>query len=167
MAAMLVSVLKAGSADPRYRDKGIAPRFLTVGMPSTLFVPAVWIARGARRGRYPVWTDNLYLSILVLDLTGNVFDLYERYFHFDLIPHAHGTGAATVVFVELFRLPIHTAITLATAGHVLLEAQEYASDVLFGLRNVRGWWDVVGDVGAGVVGTLAYAASYRALVGRR
>ena len=40
-------------------------------------------------------------------------------------------------------------------------AQEIASDKAFGLRNVRGWWDVAGDLGAGVVGAVAYAAAYQ------
>lgn len=157
---MLASVLRAGDRDPRYRDKGIGTRFLAAGVPATLFVPLVWLYRRSGGGHYPVWTENLYLTILALDLAGNVFDLYNQHFHFDLIPHAHGTGAATVVIAELFDMSIEEAAAAATLGHVLLEAQEYASDVLFGLRNVRGWWDVVGDLGAGVVGTLVYGAVY-------
>jgi hypothetical protein len=49
----------------------------------------------------------------------------------------------------------------------VLEAQEYASDVAFGLRNVRGWWDVAGDLGAGVVGAVVYAAAYERWVRAR
>ena len=49
---------------------------------------------------------------------------------------------------------------------MLLEAQEIASDKIFGLRNVRGWWDVAGDIGAGVVGAVVYAAAYEHLIRR-
>jgi hypothetical protein len=163
LIAMLARVLRAAPDDPRFTGKGIGARYLAVGLPASLFVPAVHLLRGRGR-RYPAWTDDLYLSILVLDLAGNVFHLYDRYPHFDLIPHAHGTGAITVVFAELFQLPADGAVRIATVGHLLLEAQEIASDVVFGLRNVRGWWDVVGDVGAGVIGTIAYAAAYERMV---
>jgi hypothetical protein len=167
MAGMLAVVVRAGSQDPRFTNKGIATRFLTFGMPATLFVPAVWAMRRGSLRRYPVWTDNLYLSILALDLSANVLDLYDRYFHFDLIPHAHGTGAATIVIAELFEMPLGQAATLATVGHLLLEGQEFASDVLFGLRNVRGWWDVAGDLGAGFVGTIAYGIAYQGRLASR
>jgi hypothetical protein len=56
------------------------------------------------------------------------------------------------------------AIAVATAGHVLLEAQEGASDVLFGTRNVRGWRDTAGDLLVGLAGSLLYAAAYDRLV---
>jgi hypothetical protein len=111
--------------------------------------------------------DDLYLSIFALDLAGNVFDLYDGYKHFDLIPHAHGGGAATVIAAWLFRLPVPSAIGLSNVGHVLLETQEYLTDVVFGTRNVRGTWDVVGDLGSGVVGSLAYGAAYEAFLRRR
>jgi hypothetical protein len=105
-----------------------------------------------------VGTDTLYLSIFALDLAGNHYDLYDRYKYFDAIPHAHGTGAFTVAAAELLDLPPLSAVGVAQVGHVLLEAQEYYSDVLFDLRNVRGTWDTVNDLLAGVVGSLAYAA---------
>lgn len=162
MAAMLVDVLRARPDDHRYVDKGLAPRFVAVGIPATLLVPAAWAGRGRRRGDpYPVWTDNLLLSVFALDMAGNVLDLYDGYRHFDLVPHAHGAGAVTVLIAWAGRQPMRDAIRLATIGHVLLEVQEGAGDVVFGTRNVRGWWDVAGDLGSGVVGTLAYAAAYR------
>ncbi|MGH2380637.1 MAG: hypothetical protein ACRDG7_05380, partial [Candidatus Limnocylindria bacterium] len=121
-----------------------------------------------RRGeRYPFWMDNLYLSIFALDLAGNSFDLYNTYRYFDLVPHAHGTGAVTVVFAWLLRRPMLSAVGLATVLHVGLEAQEYYSDVLFGLANVRGTWDVVNDLVVGVIGSAVYGAGYLWLVRAR
>lgn len=170
MLAMLVEVIRAAPDDHRFAGKGIATRFTAFALPATLVVPALWA--GARwRGRsslalrpvppYPWSVDALYVSLFALDLAGNVNDWYDRYFHFDLIPHAHGGGAIAVLFAWLFRWPASKAVAASIAGHALLEAQEYASDVAFGLRNVRGWWDVVGDMGAGVVGAVAYAAAYQ------
>jgi hypothetical protein len=107
--------------DPRFAGKAIGPRGL-VTLPLSLVVPLMH-ARRRRRG-YPLWTDNLYLSIFVLDLIGNHFNLYDRYRYFDAIPHAHGTGAATVVLAELLDLPPLSAVGLAQLAHIGLEAQE-------------------------------------------
>jgi hypothetical protein len=162
LAAMTAEVFRAGPTDRRFAGKGIESRIVAVGVPATLLIPALWLRR--REGRFPVWMDDLYLSMFALDLAGNVLDLYDGSAHFDLIPHAHGAGTVTVLAAWLFRLPMPAAIAVATVGHTLLEAQEYASDIVFGLRNVRGRWDTVGDLLAGAVGSLVYAAAYERLV---
>jgi hypothetical protein len=169
MVAMLATVLRARPDDRRFAGKGIATRFTAFALPATMLVPALW-ARRRRRGaaavgastdeRYPAWTDSLYVSLFTLDLAGNVLDLYDRHRHFDLIPHAHGGGAIAVTAAWLFGWSPAQAAAASLAGHALLEAQEYASDVAFGLHNVRGWWDVAGDLGAGAVGAVVYAAAY-------
>jgi hypothetical protein len=168
LVGMFIEVVRAGREDPRYRRKGIAQRYALVGLPAALVAPVArrLDRRASASGSYSVAMDNLFLSVLALDLAGNVLDLYDRHRHFDLIPHAHGTGAATVLAAWLLRQPMPGALGVATIGHILLEAQEYASDVVFGTRNVRGTWDVIGDLLAGVVGSLAYAAAYEALVRR-
>jgi hypothetical protein len=155
MLAILGEALRRPQ-DHRFAGKAIGTRGLMM-IPLSLVVPAVHGLRG--RGRYPIWTDNLYLSIFVLDLLGNHLDLYDRYRYFDVIPHAHGTGAATVVLAELLDLPPLSAVGLAQLAHIGLEAQEYYSDVWFGLHNVRGTWDTVNDLLAGAVGSAAYAAA--------
>lgn len=146
--------------DPRYRGKAIGTRGLVM-IPLGMLVPVAHASRGQRGAArpYPIWTDNLWLSIFALDLAGNYFDWYDTHRYFDAIPHAHGTGAATVVAAQLADLPALSAIGAAQVGHVLLEAQEYYSDVWFGLRNVRGTWDTVNDLLAGVAGSLAYGAA--------
>jgi hypothetical protein len=144
--------------DPRFDGKAIGTRGLII-LPLSLVLPLLYLTR--RGGQpYPWWIDNLYLSIFALDLGGNSFDLYNTYRHFDLLPHAHGTGAATVVLGFALGQPMMSAIGLATVLHVALEAQEYYSDVLFGLTNVRGIWDVVNDLVVGVIGSAAYAGAY-------
>jgi hypothetical protein len=151
--------------DPRFRGKAIGKRGLVM-IPLSLVVPIKHAVRRGRSRAYPVWTDNLWLSIFALDLAGNHFDLYERYRYFDALPHAHGTGAATVVAAELGDLPVLSAVGAAQIGHIALEAQEYYSDVAFGLRNVRGTWDTVNDLLAGAAGSLLYAALLRWWRGR-
>jgi len=152
--AILVEA-RARAGDPRYAGKAIGTRALVM-IPLSMIVPAAHAVR-PRSDRYPVWTDNLHLSIYALDLLGNHFDLYDRYHHFDAIPHAHGTGAATVVFAELLDLPPLSAVGVAQLAHIGLEAQEYYSDEWFGLRNVRGTWDTVNDLLAGAAGSAVYA----------
>jgi len=141
--------------DPRFAGKAIPIRnLIIVGGLSTLF-PALHVVRRGWR-RYPVWTDNLWLSLFWLDMAGNSFDLYDRYTHFDLIPHFHGTGASAVALQRGFGLTRGRAFVIATALHTALEVQEYATDVFVGTHNVRGWWDSAGDIAAGLLGAVAY-----------
>ena len=160
IVAVLVEAL-ARPRDHRFAGKAIGTRGLVM-IPLSLVVPVAHARRrraGVSRRRYPLWADNLWLSMFALDLGGNHFDWYDRYRHFDAIPHAHGTGAATVAVAELLDVPVLSAVGVAQLGHILLEAQEYYSDVWFGLRNVRGTWDTVNDLLAGAAGSAAYAAA--------
>jgi hypothetical protein len=142
--------------DPRFAGKAIGTRGLVI-VPLSMLLPIAHRLR-PRRHRYPVWSDDLWLSIFALDLAGNHFNWYDRYRYFDAIPHAHGTGAATVVLAELLDLPPLSAVGLAQLALICLEAQEYYSDAWFGLRNVRGTWDTVNDLLAGAAGSAVYAA---------
>jgi hypothetical protein len=147
--------------DGRYAGKGIGTRGLVL-VAASLLIPA--LQRTTHRGeRYPLVTDNLYLSIFALDMAGNYLNLYNRFVLFDLIPHFHGTGAASIVLASLLRRPLLAGIGVAQILHIGLEAQEYYSDVLFDLHNVRGTWDTVNDLLAGAAGSLAYAGIFAAI----
>ena len=169
--AFLLDVLRQPH-DPRYEGKAIPIRNLIVFATLGHLFPALYaLSRADGRWphwtRYPVWSDNLYLSIFWLDMAGNFFDLYDRYTHFDLIPHCHGTGAFAAVGVSAFGWPPAKAAGAATAFHLALEAQENATELFCGTHNVRGAWDTMGDLAAGAVGTALYtglAATCRALV---
>jgi len=151
----VVGHARLNPSDPRYAGKAIGTRGLAL-VAASFLVPALQLT--TRRGdHYPLATDTLYLSIFALDLAGNHADLYDRYKYFDAIPHFHGTGAATLVLADLLDRPLLSAVGVAQLGHILLETQEYYSDVVFGLRNVRGTWDTVNDLLAGAAGSVAYA----------
>lgn len=156
-------------ADPRFAGKAIPVRNALIVGGASLVFPALHLLRRpqGRWRRYPFWLDSLYLSIFWLDMAGNSLDLYDRYYYFDLLPHAHGTGAATVVVQAVLGLPALSAVGVATVLHLLLEAQEYYTDVLAGTHNVRGVSDTVNDLLAGLVGTVIYSAAYARLVARR
>ncbi len=163
IAAFLVDVLRHPH-DPRYEGKAIPVRNLViVGSLSFVFpLLATQTRMRARWQRYPVWSDNLYLSIFWLDMAGNFFNLYDTYTHFDLIPHCHGTGALAAVLLNAFGLSPLAAVGTATGIHTLLEAQEYLTDVFCGTHNVRGAWDSAGDLTSGLLGTVMYVAASQA-----
>jgi len=140
--------------DPRFAGKAISPRNLIFLGGLSLLFPALRL--GGRWRRYPFALDNLYLSIFWLDMAGNSFNLYDTHFYFDLIPHFYGTGSAVVVIKRLLGLSTMSAVGLTNMLHILLEAQEYYTDVLFGTHNVRGVSDHVNDLLAGLAGTTVY-----------
>jgi hypothetical protein len=145
--------------DPRFAGKALSVRNLIIVGALSLLFPALHLI-GKKRESYPFWLDDLYLSVFWVDMAGNSFDLYDRFYYFDLVPHFHGTGAVTVVVQAVFRLPALSAVGLATIIHVLLEAQEYYTDVFFGTHNVRGVSDTINDLLVGLVAAAAYSAGY-------
>ena|SRR5215831_1449756 len=159
IAALLVDVLRH-PYDPRYEGKAIPVRNLLIVGGLSLIFPALYISlrqqKHSRWRRYPVWSDDLYLSIFGLDMAGNYFNLYDRYTNFDLIPHFHGSGALAAVLLDAFELPPLAALCTANGLHAALEAQEYLTDVFCGTHNVRGVWDSAGDLASGLLGTLTY-----------
>jgi hypothetical protein len=158
--------------DPRFAHKAIPLRNTIIVGSLSLLVPAIWLIRRRRWSRYPAWRDSLYLSIYALDMGGNSFDLYNSYAHFDLIPHFHGTAAASLLVAMVWAAPLVRARTpggwwwavqttlvaagIATMVHVALEMQEYYTDVLAGTINVRGASDTVGDLSVGLAGAILY-----------
>jgi hypothetical protein len=57
--------------------------------------------------------------------------------HFDPIPHFHGMGAVSLVLVAALGMHALSAVGVANVVHLLLEAHEYHTDLLFGTHNVR------------------------------
>jgi hypothetical protein len=166
IGAFLVDVLRHPH-DPRYAGKAIPVRNLLIVGSLSLVFPLLYLSSRKRKHKhkrprwesYPVWSDDLYLSIFWLDMAGNYLNLYDRYTHFDLIPHFHGSGALAAVLLEAFELPPLAAFGAANGLHALLEAQEYLTDAFCGTHNVRGAWDSIGDLTAGLLGTLTYISA--------
>lgn len=151
--------------DPRFAGKGIPVRNLILASAGiTLPMPILHRWRGSGHP-YPVAIDSLLLSILALDMAGNSLNLYERRWRFDLIPHCYGpmAGYATLRAMGVGRLP---ATLWVNGVHAALEVQEALGDVVFGTRNVRGWWDTIGDLSAGVVGSILLPLGVSRLGGR-
>lgn len=143
--------------DPRFAGKAIPIRNLIIVLSFSMLFPILYFWKRKWK-RYPVWFDNLYLSIFWIDMAGNSFNLYDTYFYFDLIPHFHGTGALAAIFFGAFSFSALSAIGLANIIHMLLEAQEFYTDIFFKTHNVRGTFDVVNDMVVGIVGTAIYVS---------
>lgn len=145
--------------DPRFAGKAIPLRNFIIVITLSLIFPILYFLKKKWR-HYPFWWDNLYLSIFWLDMAGNSFNLYDSYFYFDLIPHFHSTASLAAVLLGAFGFSYWGGIGFANIIHLLLEAQEYYTDVLFKTHNVRGTFDVVNDLVVGVLGTLFYGLIY-------
>lgn len=145
--------------DPRFAGKAIPIRNLVIVISLSLLFPALYYIK-KKWPKYPFWFDNLYLSIFALDMAGNSFNLYDSYFYFDLIPHFHGTAAIAAVFLGAFSTSFWGGVGLGNIIHMLLEAQEYYTDVFLGTHNVRGLFDTVNDLMVGLLGTLVYGLIY-------
>jgi hypothetical protein len=140
--------------DPRFAGKGIAVRNLVfAGLALSLSVPLARALFRRPRGAYPLRADSLFLSILVVDMAANSLNLYEQGWRVDLVPHAYGPLAAFLALRAL-GMAIIPGMLLVNAGHVLLEVQEAIGDAWFGTHNVQGWPDTLGDLAAGVVGSV-------------
>jgi hypothetical protein len=161
IAYFLFEVLRNPN-DPRFAGKAIPIRNLVIVGGMSLLVPVLHFAF-KRWKRYPLWTDDLWLSLFWLDMAGNSFDLYDTYAHFDLIPHFHGTGASTAAIAALTGVTDGRALAIGNAAHALLEAQEILTDMFAGTHNVRGPSDTIGDLVAGALGSLAYVRLFRGL----
>lgn len=151
------------SDDPRFQGKGLGIRNAIIIGTWSLVFPALHAAGRRPWAEYRWWTDALWLSVPWLDMLGNSLNLYDTYTSFDLIPHTHGPGAITVVLMEGLRMPFLGAVGVAQIGHMLLEAQEYYTDLFLGTDNVAGVTDVINDLLVGVVGSLGYGALYHRL----
>jgi len=141
--------------DPRFAGKAIPIRNFIIVITLSLLFPILYFWK-KKWDRYPFWWDNLYLSIFWLDMAGNSFNFYDAYFYFDLIPHFHSTAALSAVLLGAFGFVFWSGVGLANIIHMLLEAQEYYTDVFLNTHNVRGVFDVVNDLVVGVVGTIVY-----------
>jgi len=82
-ASLLVGLLFPGI--PGVAGKGWPER--CIGYPlSALVVPVIWVLRG-RRGRYPHLADALLVVPFVLDLLGNLVNLFDTMKQFDDVLH--------------------------------------------------------------------------------
>jgi hypothetical protein len=147
------ALINAG--DDRFAGKALGPRNVGILLGLSLLFPLLQAVRGQWK-RYPMWYDNLYLSIFWLDMAGNTFNLYNTVEWWDHVPHFHGPGALAAVLMGAFGLNALAAAGLSTMLHVALEVQEFYGDVLLHTHNVNGIQDSINDLLFGLVGVIVY-----------
>lgn len=160
-------------ADRRFAGKGIALRNALLVGGFSMLLPVLYCL-GPRRHPFPWAADAILISVPVADMAGNSLDLYNNHDSFDLMTHFYGTAAAGGLLALAangrgvrpapYRWLVAAGIT--TFFHVLLEIQEYWTDVIFGTHNVEGLEDTEGDLLAGVCGAVAGVAFAEALAAR-
>jgi len=153
LAFTVDALVNAG--DPRFAGKALGPRNVGILFGLSMLFPILHFIY-KRWKRYPVWYDDLYLSIFWLDMAGNSLDLYNAVEWWDHIPHFHGPGALAMVLIGVFAMRPLAAAGFATMLHLLLEINEYYGDVLLGTHNVRGIADSMNDLAYGLAGVLVY-----------
>jgi hypothetical protein len=146
--------------DQRFEGKNLGMRNLVVLLGFSMLFPALQLI-WKKWECYPVWFDNIYLSIFWIDMFGNSLNLFESYQDFDLLPHFYGPGALAVVLAGPFGVSVGLAWALTMGLHAALEAQEWLGDVMFHTHNVRGWWDTAHDLGAGLAGATLYLWAFK------
>ena len=147
------ALINAG--DDRFAGKALGPRNVGILLGFSMLFPLLQAVRGQWK-RYPMWYDNLYLSIFALDMAGNTLNLYNAIEWWDHIPHFHGPGALAAVLMGAFGFGAIAAAGLSTMLHVALETQEYYGDVLLGTHNVKGIQDSMNDILFGLAGVVVY-----------
>jgi hypothetical protein len=155
--AILVLTVDAivNAGDPRFAGKALGPRNVGILLGLSMLFPILHLVY-KRWKRYPVWYDDLYLSVFSLDMAGNSLNLYSSVEWWDHVPHFHGPGALSMVLIGAFGLAPLAAAGFATMLHVLLEVNEYYGDVMLGTHNVRGIADSMNDLSFGLAGVLVY-----------
>jgi hypothetical protein len=160
--------------DRRFAGKGIALRNAVLVGGFSMLLPVLYHLGPKRRG-FPWAADALLISVPVADMAGNSLDLYNTRSWFDLLTHFYGTAAVAGLMALAANgrgiQPAPPRWLVATGGttffHVLLEIQEYWTDVLFGTHNVEGLEDAEGDLLAGVCGAITGVALAESLASAR
>ena len=141
-----------------------------VGYPiSALVVPIIWTLRG-RRSRYPYLADALLVTPFVLDLSGNLVNLYDTFEQFDDILHfANWTFlvAALVLFVAPQGLARWNLVLLGSGfgamAIIAWEALEWVVQEMGTTGLQLTYDDTVGDLvlsaSGGVLGATVTAAA--------
>lgn len=139
-----------------------------VGYPlSALVVPAVWTLRG-RRASYPYLGDALLVTPFVLDLLGNLLNLYDTFNQFDDVLHFVNWTflvAALVLFLAPFGLARWNLILLGAGFGALAiiawEAVEWIVQEMGTTGLQLTYDDTVGDLvlstSGGILGAILTA----------
>ncbi|MGI8698930.1 MAG: hypothetical protein ACR2J0_07285 [Mycobacteriales bacterium] len=147
---------------PRFQGKAMPLRLVTYPL-AALVVPLWWRFRGGR-APYPHDVDALLVAPFVIDLAGNVLDLFDAVTWWDDANHFVNWALLVGGMGRLLRrteAPRATAIGLAVGfGAVtamLWEFGEYLTFVQHSAERFTAYRDTMGDEALGLAGSLVGA----------
>lgn len=160
--ALLVGLLLYAVAHPempRFAGKAMTTRALLYPL-ATLLVPAGWLLRGRPRP-YPHAADALLATPFLVDVGGNVANLYDTLVWFDDAAHAITWMLLVLAvgsFIARLDLPAYAvgglAVGFGAVSHILWEIVEYLlmASGSSGLHLTYG--DTIGDLALSLTGSV-------------
>jgi hypothetical protein len=165
---LLVGLLLFGafSGLERFEGKAFGGRALTYPI-AALIVPAGWWLVRRRRGRgvsYPYALDVLLVLPFLIDVVGNVLDLYDTIGWWDDANHLVNWALLTAAFGQLLlRLPLERAAAWGLAvgfggvTAILWELAEYVTFIRNSPELDTAYTDTLGDLTLGLSGSIVAA----------
>lgn len=166
--ALLVGLLLFGafSGLERFEGKAFGGRALTYPI-AALIVPVAWWLVRRRRGRdisYPYALDVLLVLPFLIDVVGNVLDLYDTIGWWDDANHFVNWALLTAAFGQLLtRLPLQRsaawglAVGFGGVTAILWELAEYVTFIRNSPELDTAYTDTLGDLTLGLSGSLVAA----------
>lgn len=161
---------------PQFSGKAMTERML--GYPLlVLAVPAIWWWRrrsGRPAGPYPYVSDFLLTLGIVLDLLGNIFDLYDSVVWYDDLMHFLNWGfyagafGALLLQTPLAGWPLFGLVTgFGAITAILWEGMEWLGFIRFGVELDVAYSDTLLDEHLGLLGSAVAATIVVHIAGRR
>jgi hypothetical protein len=155
---VLLAYVVANYDLPRFAGKGMLPRAITYPL-ATVLVPLVWVIRGKPRP-YHHATDALLVSPFIVDVAGNVANLYNTIVWFDDIAHAVTWMLLVAAFGSaILRLRLAPWITgslcvgFGAVTHILWEIIEFLMMQSGALGMQLTYGDTIGDLALSLTGS--------------
>ena len=171
-AFVLLVAYGAVSGEPQFEGKGFGWRLLAAPV-IVLAVPAAWALLGRRRP-YPWAADALLTAPWLVDVLGNVFDLYDTVTWWDdanhLVNWALLCGGLGLLVLRARLTPLVSAALIVGMGAFLAVVWELGEYIAFVHDNedelATAYRDTLGDellgtLGAVVAGGAVYLAARR------
>lgn len=140
-------------------------------------VPVAWLLlrRGGHPvGGYPFASDFLLTLGIVLDLLGNIFDLYDSVFWYDDLMHLLNWGfyagafGALLLRGSLAPWPLFGLVTgFGAVTAILWEGMEWLGFIRFGTEMANAYFDTLLDLHLGLLGSTVAGVIVARIAARR
>jgi hypothetical protein len=149
---------------PQFSDKAMAGRAVTYPIAALVAPVGWWVASRRRRLAYPYAVDVLLVLPFLIDIIGNMADLYDTVDWWDDVNHFVNWALLTAAFGQLLvRLPVERATAFGLAigfgavTAILWEIAEYFTFIRGSGEEATAYTDTLGDLALGLAGSLVAA----------